>query len=168
VNLPAPRLAIGRRALLAVPLAACATSGCALRTREASGADVAPAALAVSRSGGVPAATSAAGRLVPGLPPVVPVPPGGRVTMSAIEPRDGGDLVGVSITGTSSLATRDLLAFFGSRLRSAGFTTSGDGLLPAGAAGAAYGRGREFLLVAVVDRGASGGRSWSIGGDVTP
>ena len=105
-----------------------------------------------------------AGGLVEGFPDVVPVPGGGHVTASAMQAR--GDLLGVSVTGTSPLPVAALLTWFRARLRAEGFTAADGSLLPAGAAGAAYGRpgGVELLLVAVVDRG--GQRSWSVGGTV--
>jgi hypothetical protein len=110
--------------------------------------------------------SAAAGRIVDGFPSVVPIPPGARITGSAVQDRpDRPGVRGVSVTGTSTTSTKDLLAFFRGRLRKAGFTATDDSLLPAGASGAAYGRGPgELLLVAVVDLGAE--RSFSIGGTV--
>jgi hypothetical protein len=107
-----------------------------------------------------------AGGLVDGFPAVVPVPTGAHVTASAVQAR--GDLLAVSVTGTSALSVPALLAWFRGRLRAEGFTATDDTLLPRGASGAAYGRpgGVELLLVAVVDRG--GERSWSVGGTVAP
>jgi hypothetical protein len=128
-----------------------------------------PQALATAASSAPadPAAPSAlAGGLVAGIPPVLPVPPGAHVTASAMQRR--GDLLGVSVTGTSGQPVPALLAFFRARLRTAGFTATDDSLLPKGASGAAYARsgGSELLLVAVVDRGTD--RSWSVGGTVRP
>ena len=107
-----------------------------------------------------------AGGLVDGFPGVVPVPVGAHVTASAVQAR--GDLLAVSVTGTSPLPVPALLAWFRARLTGEGFTATDDSLLPRGASGAAYGRpgGRDLLLVAVVDRGTE--RSWSVGGTVTP
>jgi hypothetical protein len=112
----------------------------------------------------VPGPSARAGGLVDGLPDVVPVPPGGHITGSALQAR--GDLLEVSVTGTSTLAVPALLAWFRGRLRAEGFTATDDSLLPKGASGAVYGRpgGVELLLVAVVDRGPA--RSWSVGGTV--
>jgi hypothetical protein len=108
--------------------------------------------------------TAAAGRLVPGFPTEVPVPAGAHVTASAVE--DRGELLAVSVTGTSRQPVAGLLAFFRARLTRAGFTATDDSLLPAGASGAAFGRsgGTEMLIVAVIDRGTE--RSFSIGGTV--
>jgi hypothetical protein len=110
--------------------------------------------------------TAVAGRLVEGFPDQVPVPAGAHVTASAVE--DRGELLAVSVTGTSKQPVADLLAFFRSRLTRAGFTATEGSLLPAGASGAAFGRsgGAEMLIVAVIDRG--GERSFSIGGTVRP
>jgi len=113
-----------------------------------------------------PDPSARAGGLVDGFPAEVPVPVGAHVTASALQAR--GDLLAVSVTGTSTLAVPALLGWFRARLHAEGFTATDDSLLPRGAAGAAYGRpgGRELLLVAVVDRGAE--RSWSVGGTVAP
>jgi hypothetical protein len=143
---------------LAVPvLAGCAAPPPAAKVLTAAVLQVPPSPAAAE-------ASARSGPLVEGFPDVVPVPPGGRVTGSAVQPR--GDLLAVSVAGSSPLTVPTLLAWFRSRLRAEGFTATDDSLLPAGAAGAAYGRpgGVELLLVAVVDRGAS--RSWSVGGTV--
>ena len=110
--------------------------------------------------------TAVAGRLVDGFPSEVPVPTGAHVTASAVE--DRGELLAVSVTGTSRQSVAGLLAFFRSRLTRAGFTATDDSLLPGGPSGAAFGRsgGTEMLIVAVIDRG--GERSFSIGGTVKP
>jgi hypothetical protein len=109
--------------------------------------------------------TAVAGRLVTGFPTVVPVPAGAHVTASAMEPH--GDLLAVSVTGTSRQPLAALLAYIRDRLTRAGFTATDGSLLPAGASGAAFGRhaGTEMLIVAVVDRGTE--RSFSIGGTVS-
>jgi hypothetical protein len=109
--------------------------------------------------------TAVAGRLVTGFPTVVPVPSGAHVTASAVEPH--GDLLAVSVTGTSRQPVAALLTFVRSRLLHAGFTATDNSLLPSGASGAAFGRngGAEMLIVAIVDRGAE--RSFSIGGTVS-
>jgi hypothetical protein len=113
-----------------------------------------------------PDPSALAGGLVDGFPDVVPVPAGGHITASAMQAR--GDLLGVSVTGTSPLTVPALLTWFRGRLGAEGFTATDDSLLPRGATGAAFGRpgGVELLLVAIVDRG--GERSWSIGGTVAP
>jgi hypothetical protein len=109
--------------------------------------------------------TAVAGRLVADFPAVVPLPPGAQVTASAVEPH--GDLLAVSVTGTTRQSVAALLAFIRTRLIRAGFAATDDSLLPHGASGAAFGRhgGAEMLILAVVDRGAE--RSFSIGGTVS-
>jgi hypothetical protein len=109
--------------------------------------------------------TAVAGRLVTGFPSVVPLPPGAHVTASAVQPR--GDLLAVSVTGTSRQPLAALLHFIRTRLIRVGFTATDNSLLPPGASDAAFGRqgGAEMLIVAVVDRGDE--RSFSIGGTVS-
>jgi hypothetical protein len=117
-----------------------------------------------SQPSGQPSA-AVAGRLVNGFPAVVPVPAGTHVTASAVEPH--GELLAVSVTGTSRQPVAALLAYIRDRLTQAGFTANAGSLLPAGASGAAFGRhsGTEMLIVAIVDRGTE--RSFSIGGTVS-
>ncbi|HEY6794483.1 MAG TPA: hypothetical protein VI248_07355 [Kineosporiaceae bacterium] len=141
--------------LLAVPaLAAPLAAGCAA-------SPTAEHVLQVAETTGASAVGSAG--LAQGFPDVVPVPPGARVTDSAMQVR--GDVLGVSVAGTSPMPVAGLLAWFRARLRAEGFTAT-DPLLPPGASGAAFGRpgGVELLLVAVVDRGTL--RSWSVGGTI--
>ncbi|MDQ1286883.1 MAG: hypothetical protein QG622_448 [Actinomycetota bacterium] len=118
--------------------------------------------------GAIPApanVSAASGRLVGGIPVVVPVPPGATVTTSAVGHENG--LLTVSVTGTSGEPAADLLAFFRERLTLAAFTATEGSPLPEGAVGAVFGRGeREVLLVAIVDHGVS--RSWSLGGTLAP
>lgn len=143
------------------------TSACSAGSAGDGGPDGAGRVAAVAQvmAGGGPSPSAATGRLVAGLPPVIPIPPGATITASARQPQGG--LVAVSVTGTSRSTTTDLLAFFHTRLAAASFTATDDSLLPAGASGAAFGRGgNELLVVAVVDRGTT--RSWSVGGTLTP
>jgi hypothetical protein len=163
VTRPVAGLLVGSFAgLVAVLLAVLAlATGCGAAPGEVG--DQVTQVLATPAGGRPP--TAVAGRLVTGFPTVVPVPSGAHVTASAVEPH--GDLLAVSVTGTSRQPVAALLAFIRSRLLHAGFTATDDSLLPAGASGAAFGRhgGAEMLIVAIVDRGTE--RSFSIGGTVS-
>ncbi len=121
--------------------------------------------LAVTVSASLGRSPAAAAGLVPGFPTdVLPAPPSATVTASAIEP--DGELLRVSLTGTSPAPVAAILDFYRATLVRQGFTASDDGVLPPGATGMAYSRGdaSELLVVAVVDRGTS--RSFSVGGTV--
>ncbi len=109
-----------------------------------------------------PSGTATAG-LVTGFPTdVVPVPPGARVTASAV--RAAGTLLEVSLSGTSSAPSEEVLAFYDKAFRARGLTPSTRGTLAPGADGRVYVRGEEVLVVAVDD--ADGARSFSVGGTV--
>lgn len=167
--IPAPRNGSLAPAVLTVLTVVTGTAATACGAADTDRVTQVLASPTVSRS---PSVAAAAASLVAEMPAVVPVPPGSHVTASAVQtrpdqpgPAGGPELLGVSITGTSRRSTAELLTFFHARLGRAGFTATDDSLLPAGASGAAFGRGEhELLLVAVVDRTAE--RSWSIGGTV--
>ena len=150
-------------ALLAATAAAGLLAGCASTPTAALAGPLASAAVTEP-------ASATAGGLLPAVPGVVPVPPAARVTGSAVQVRGG--LLAVSVSGTSTLAVRPLLAWFTARLRSEGFTAAPGGGPSATGTGTGTGTtfsrpgGREILLVAVADRG--GERSWSVGGTVAP
>ncbi len=161
---PAPVQALVPALGVALVVTVGALSGCgagaALPPNTALPAAAATAATTSTR----PAASAAAG-LVAGFPTeLVPLPPGAAVTSSALAPGPGG--MQLSLSGTTSLPVKTVLAFYRTALTKAGFTTTKGNVLPSGASGAAYSRNgeEELLIVAVVDNGAR--RSFSVGGTI--
>jgi hypothetical protein len=147
------------------------TSAAAPSTSPGTGAPGAPATTGPGSSGagtdGAPAPSgqdSAALTLVPGFPTaLVPLPPGARVTSSAVQP--SGALTQVSLTGTTSAEPKEIVAFYRDKLTSAKFTVAPEAVLPAGVTSMAFSRGKdEILVLAVASDG--GTRSFSIGGAV--
>lgn len=112
-----------------------------------------------------PPTQAATGSLVSGFPArLLPLPPGARVTASAVQHHEG--LLDVSMSATSPVSAKKVLEFYAATLTGAGFTRTDGSILPPGAVGLAFSRdgGRELVVVAVVDRGALS--SFSVGGTV--
>ncbi len=125
------------------------------------GASAAPAGATTSPD---PGATSSLG-LVAGFPTdVVPVLPGATVTASAV--RAAGDRVDVSLSGTTTKSSKQVLDFYDRAFDAAGFErTEGRSLAP-GTGGRVYARGDDVLVVAVAATGDT--RTFSVGGTVGP
>lgn len=158
---------------LALTVTTCLVAGCSGEDARAAAALTGTSAASASSADpgsaaadpGATAALTATAALVTGFPArTVPVPPGARITTSTVQAR--GDLVEVSLAGTTRQPAAAVVAFYTKALTRQGFTATKGTLLPPGVTGRAFGRqgGRELLVVAVFDTGPV--RSFSVGGTV--
>jgi hypothetical protein len=148
-----------------VGAAGCSSSPSSSGSARAAAAQLVGGAATTSAPPGAAATEAATGAIVHAFPTtLLPLPPGAKVTASAVQRHDA--VLDVSLSGTTPAAAAAVLDFYARTLGKAGFSQTKGSVLPPGAVGLAFSRGdgRELLVVAVADRG--GLRSFSVGGTV--